>query len=100
MGTRCQIPENWDRYEAIKFMEGFIKKKVGAFRVRVTAIEETNDFGKRCIYTHYNKTMTTSRRETPGPDLTFLCDFSILENHMKIFMRDEKINDILDDPEI
>ena len=100
-----QIPESWDRYEAIRFMEELIllEKEVNndmkPFKIRVTSIEVMDSFSssREKIYVTYRVNMTTSRSQLSNPDGWWVTDYSILEGHMIQYMRDEKLKKILDD---
>ena len=97
MGTKQQIPESWDRYEAIRFLEEILLKETHAWKVRITSIEEYDNFGKRCIYVTYEQIRTTARHQIRKPDEYKMFDFDMVESHMKTYIRDEKIKKILDD---
>ena len=111
MGMRKQIPESWDRYEVIRFIEERIIierfKTIKPHYLRVTSVEETDDFGKHYIYVRYQVKLTTKRFELPKPDEyitiydilpgTMMFDFNLIESHMKTYMRDEKLKKIFDD---
>ena len=107
-----QIPESWDRYEAIRFMEELIllEKEVNndmkPFKIRVTSIEVMDNFSssRETIYVRYTVNIpiyhgagTTSRSQLSNPDEWWVTDYSILEGHMIQYMRDEKLKKILDD---
>jgi len=96
MGMRQQIPQSWDRYEVIRFLEEKLKEEFHAWKVRITSIEETNDFGKHSIYVRYEIRRTTSRHQIPKPDSYHIFDFDMVDNYMKTYIRDEKINQLLD----
>jgi hypothetical protein len=50
-----EIPESWDRYEAMKFVSDLIKSETKAFSVTVTSIRIYDNFGKKSILVHFNK---------------------------------------------
>ena len=97
MNLEEQIPESWDRYEAMKFISDRIKSDTKAFSVTVTSIRMFDNFGKKSILLHFNKRMTTSRNGVINPDITYIIDYQIVDNHMKISMRDDKINTIINE---
>jgi hypothetical protein len=100
-----QIPESWDRCEAIRFMEELIllerevNNDMKPFKIRVTSIEVMDNFSssRETIYVRYRVNMTTSRSQLSTPDEWWVTDYSILESHMIQYMRDEKLKKILDD---
>ena len=96
MGTKQQIPESWDRYEAIRFMEELIllEKEVNndmkPFKIRVTSIEVMDNFSsirrptaatlsRETIYVRYRVNMTTSRSQLSTPDEWWVTDYSIFD---------------------
>lgn len=101
MRMRGQIPESWDRYEVIRFIEERIIierfRTIKPHYIRVTSVEETDDFGKHSIYVRYQVKLTTKRFELPKPDEYIMFDFNLVESHMKTYMRDEKLKKIFDD---
>ena len=95
MLNKKHIPESWDIYEVIRFLEEIILKETGALKVRITSIEETKDFEKNYIEVKYEMRRITSRYQIPKSDRSKVFDYSMVENHMKTYMRDGKIDDIL-----
>jgi hypothetical protein len=93
--VRKQIPETWDRWEVIRFLEEILKEELHAWKVRITSVEDYDNFGKRSIFVHYQVNMTTIRFQIPNPDKTKIFDFDMVESHMISYNRDKKINDLL-----
>lgn len=90
-----QIPESWDRWEAMRFMGQLISKKEKCFRAHVTSIQLDEWKGYWDVCVNYDRYLTTSRFETPIPT-TYFGGIEELTQHMIQYHRDDKINQILD----
>ena len=87
---RKQLPDSWNRWDAIEIAEELIRKEKSYHKVRVTSIEIVNYFGKDEVFCHYEFTHTTSRNKLPSPSqITLPLDVFVKK------LRERRINDIL-----